>query len=91
MDLSFCWATQMARSEFGANSKNLWTQTVASVQASKGGVIVWGMFSWHLSHKAKLISMIMNEVNVLQCPSQSPDQNSVEELSDVVKWAIYRI
>ncbi len=44
MSLDFCCDIQMVGSEFGV--KNM-KAVVSTVQAGGGGVMVWGMFSWH--------------------------------------------
>ncbi len=48
MSLDFCCDIQMVESEFGVKNMKAWIHSflVSTVQAA-GGVIVWGIFSWH--------------------------------------------
>ncbi len=45
MSLDFCCYIQMIGSEFGV--KNM-KAVVSTVQAGGGGLMVWGVFSWHI-------------------------------------------
>ncbi len=48
MSLDFCCDIQMVGSEFGVkNMKALIHPALSQVQAGGGGVMVWGIFSWH--------------------------------------------
>ncbi len=46
MSLDFCCDIQMLGSEFGVKNMDP-SCLVSTIQAGGGGVIVWGMFSWH--------------------------------------------
>ncbi len=45
MSLDFCCDTQMVGSEFGV--KNMVSSCLVSMVQAGGGVMVWGIFSWH--------------------------------------------
>ncbi len=50
MSLDFCCDIQMVESEFGVKNMKAWMDPsclVSTVQAAGGGVVVWGIFSWH--------------------------------------------
>ncbi len=48
MSLGFCSEIQMVESEFGVKKKSMDPSClVSTVQAASGGVMVWGIFSWH--------------------------------------------
>ncbi len=49
MSLDFCCNIQMVGSEFGVKNMKAWIHSclVSTVQAGGGGVMVWGIFSWH--------------------------------------------
>ncbi len=48
MSLDFCCDIQMVGSEFGVKNMKAWIILLLStVQAGGGGVMVWGIFSWH--------------------------------------------
>ncbi len=46
MSLDFCSSIQMVESEFAVKNMKAWIQP-ATVEAGGGGVMVWGIFSWH--------------------------------------------
>ncbi len=63
MSLDFCCDIQMVGSEFGVKNMKAWIHPclVSTVQAGGGGVMVWGIFSWHtlgplvpIKHRLKL-------------------------------------
>ncbi len=47
MSLDFCCDIQMVGSEFGVKNMKAWIHPVLTVQAGGGGVMMWGIFSWH--------------------------------------------
>ncbi len=46
--LNFCCKIQMVGSEFGVKNMKAWIHPALSSTVSDGGVIVWGIFSWHI-------------------------------------------
>ncbi len=47
MSLDICCDIQMIESEFGVKKASCLSCLVSTVQAGGGGVMVWGIFSWH--------------------------------------------
>ncbi len=47
MCLEFCCDIQMVGSEFGVKNIKAWIHPALTIQAGGGGVMVWGIFSWH--------------------------------------------
>ncbi len=50
MSLGFCCDIQMVGSEFAIKNMKVWIHPALSqrIQAGGGGVMVWGIFSWHI-------------------------------------------
>ncbi len=47
MNFDFCCDIQMVGSKFGIKNTKAWIHPVSTFQVGGGGVIVWGIFSWH--------------------------------------------